>query len=79
MTNGEHNRAWWDVFNRQIPNATEYLKQILIEQRFQKHIELMKVARENLDILGITQEEWAEDFKDIMKQANYNYKSWEES
>lgn len=79
MTVGEHNDAWWDVFNRQIPNATEYLKQIVIEQRFQKHIEIMKVARENLDILGITQEEWAEDFKDIMKQANYSYKSWEES
>lgn len=79
MTVGEHDRAWWDVFNRQIPNATEYLKQIVIEQRFQKHIEIMKVARENLDILGITQEEWAEDFKDIMKQANYSYKSWEES
>jgi hypothetical protein len=79
MTNGQHDSAWWNVFNRQIPNATEYLRQILIEQKFQKHVEILKVARENLDILGITKEEWAEDFKDIMKQANYNYKSWEES
>ncbi len=75
MTVGQHDRAWLDVMEKQVPNGVGFVRQIGEQLITQNYLTALSIMRDNLDLLGMTKEEWAADFKKITEmKLNFVWK-----
>lgn len=74
MTNKQHDDAWLDVMERQVPNGVGYIKQLTQQMIYQNYLHGLEMLKDTIGMEGstYTKEDYLVDLRTVLKKIGFN-------